>query len=379
MYDTWLQTKRLVGRATGSSGAKAARTTGLVSGDGRSVVFLSTDVQGQGAGIFRRDLLSHVTTKIGERPADLTTDGNIEPQITSVSDDGRIVAVTFFDGTRVPPSVIVTPQRRIDVPGWARVSPDGRTGASLTTDYEPGTTELLLIDTETGTRTARPGPANALSDGPFGFSYPGVSWISPDGGLIAVSPSAAGPPTFGSGKSFETVLWSRSQERYESAGPYAGSLAGSGPGSPFFRSAVSRSGRFAVLAPVETDIAFRYGSKGLVIADNWQRGLPGGADLPPATFYAYEQGTSCGEDGRTRQSFQAHVAPTYLPKAASVRGVVKAGGETVLDATVTSDETGRASIRAGARTSSLTVTVTFEDGRTTTETYDFEIDAARAC
>ncbi len=371
VYDVVTQAKRLVGRASGAYGVKAKSASGVISGDGKSVVFTARDLPGFGSGVFRRSLATFQTVQIGAAP-----DAGSAARPTSVSDDGTVVALTIRDAESSRTGAVLTPTRAIPTTDWAIVSPDGTFAAYLDKIWEEGTgtrAELAQIDTATGHESRVPGPTEGDLDVSGGG--PDVGWISPDGAQIAVLPPLAGE-AFITRARFDTQVWHRSTGAYTTPGPYGDSLSGTGLGEGLGKSAISRSGRFVAFGPWDYDT--RTGSPGLVVADFWQQGLPGGADAPPANWYFQNLATYCS-GGQTVQSIRSYPAPRFLPKAKSVRGVVKAGGQTYLDATVTGIEQVEVAMPPETRSSTVTITAVLEDGRTVTGSYGFTFDPNDVC
>jgi hypothetical protein len=323
LYDAITGQKALIGRASGVNGAPAKSAQGIVSGDGRSVVFQSDDLPGLGAGVFRRDLTTNITSKISGALA--SEQGEI---INSISDDGRKVG-TFKPSTGAgSQGTLITAAERLSTTGSVRISADGSTAAWIRPQAADGRlAELVFRRLATGTETLAPlPPAPFGANDPFsGSSFPDILWIAPDASQVATTqeyllwePSIY-PPT----------LYTRSTGKFEElTGPFEHGLRGSSNGSS---TAISRTGQFGLISG---SLPF----KGLYAVNLWGKALPGGTDPAPASEYiALPSGITCDFDHPGKYAYVVYpgLAPEYVEAAKSITTSLTVDGKQLGSATTT--------------------------------------------
>lgn len=329
LLDTQNGNKALIGRASGVSGAHGVVSQGLVSGDGKSVVFVG-EVPGLGEGVFRRDLVTNTTAKIA--PAINTLNGE---RITSVSDDGRVVATSAPESVEAgAPGGLISPAGSIDLDGNARVSPDGSTVAYVRQSTAGSGTrpQLVVRRVSTGAETTTDLPKPAESPDGFAADYfnsdaADVLWISPDGGQVALGVGRLIDSVFG-GIAPPPLLFTRSNGTLVPiTGPFAKGLRTS-QHTP--QAAISRTGRYGLV----------FGQQWigqLWAVDVWNQALPGGVDPAPATEYVFNPSFHCDfeHQGRFGYSTPAVLNPAWAEGAKSIRLKLVVDGKVLADVTST--------------------------------------------
>ncbi|MEN0014436.1 MAG: hypothetical protein AAGC46_13800, partial [Solirubrobacteraceae bacterium] len=339
-----------VSRATGASGARATGAQGMIDGDGTAVVFTASDVPGLGSGLFRRDLTTNVTTRLAADPNLDWRDAAAE--ITSLSDDGTKVGIAEQDGT----GAIVTAAGTTATPGAAWVSADGTTAAYVDQNEALGSVWKRTLATGAVTSAG----SHVIPD------FAQVAWISPDGGQVLVAPTngllfGSHPATFQPGPGAAWIDAGRFANLFRRS-----ATAGT---DEYQISVLSRTGVYAeVLTPGST----------MSLVNTYSGPLPGGADRPPASVYAYVNSLQCADAGDD-QYVQLNPTPGLFEDAVSVTGHASAGSQDFGTATVTDPTDFHLPIATGARSVHVDLSVRFADGTTTTGSYDYPIRLVAGC
>ncbi|MDQ8044529.1 MAG: hypothetical protein AAGC46_10435 [Solirubrobacteraceae bacterium] len=365
----------IVGRATGKDGAVAAQANGLLSGDGASVVFTSSNVPGSGPGIYRRTLATNVTTRLGDlppwrAPIDDPQAYNGIPGIESISDDGKVFSVDTQVDPEVDSTVIFTPTGHTEVPGRAIVSGDGSTAAYLRGN---GFTEAQLVirTVASGQETVVDGPPRINGD-----AYEGtVVGLTGNGSQVVVAPYRPFIPIFSGPAAFKTSLYDRATRAWGSAGPFGDALRGSRSNEPipvFDEAALSRNLRYSLFTTLDPTTNYDP-VQAIAIGDNYGGALPGGGtDHPPASVYATP--TWYSACGTSSAGFRITLSPPFLDAAKSLRAAVWVDGTYVGERTYTAAAEEAIPVPAGAKTLTVASIATFADGTTSTGTWNYSVE-----
>ncbi|MEN0012592.1 MAG: hypothetical protein AAGC46_04465, partial [Solirubrobacteraceae bacterium] len=323
-----------------------------LTGDGKSVIV------DDGTSTKRVTIATGASTVVSPQP--------LFPAVTyGQSDDGQVVGGTVVDADGNPSGVIYVGTKKVTVPGWPWIAPDGRSaswlGGPSGTQTSPALYTLNLV---TGKTTSSPLPT------PVDESYL-ITWVSTDGSKVVVADTGAGGDTFAK----PAKLLDRTTGRWSTFG---GQISG-WIKSAHNHTAISRNGQFAAIA-YNGQVALVNLSGGPLLGN-----LLGLEAVSASSYIASPFGLfqSCGDSAYSSGQFERPADWIAAPKKAQV--TVSADGTVIKQQTLVKTESGPyandgdqffANFPAGTTTGTVKISVVDGAGRTVTETFSKKVSCS---